>query len=144
MICGSLVGIAERAIEMVGYRRRFTQIMSATNFFPDMVTSLVRADIPIEGLSAYLLQAEKHQVVIMAFDNDVHVPEHSHEAQWGVVLDGRMDLTIEGQTQILKRGDSYYVPKGAKHSSVIFRGYKDITLFNQKDRYLPVCEPRIE
>ena len=37
----------------------------------------------------------------MEFGNDVEIPEHFHEAQWGVVL----------------------------------AGYKDVTLFNQRNKY---------
>jgi len=36
---------------------------------------------------------------------------------------------------VFKKGDSYFIPAGAKHSAKIKEGYKDITFFNQKDRY---------
>jgi hypothetical protein len=44
---------------------------------------------------------EKTSKYYMEFGNDVEIPEHSHDSQWGVVL----------------------------------AGYKDVTLFNQRDRY---------
>jgi quercetin dioxygenase-like cupin family protein len=71
----------------------------------------------------------------MSFDRDAEVPEHSHEAQWGVVLDGEIELTIEGRKHIFRRGDTYSIPKGVPHSAKIKRGYKDLTLFDQRDRY---------
>lgn len=111
--------------------------MSNTNkqLFPDCITSLPVADIPIEGFTAYLLQGENQQLIFMNFENDAEVPEHSHEAQWGAVLDGQTELTIGGEKQVLTKGDTYYVPKGVTHSAKIKKGYKDITFFNQKDRY---------
>jgi len=109
--------------------------MSDNVFFPDIITDLPEADLPFEGLRAYLLQCSNHQVVFMSFDRDVEVPEHVHEAQWGVVLDGEIELTIDGNTQILTKGNSYFIPKHVKHSAKIKAGYKDLTLFNQKDRY---------
>ena len=61
--------------------------------------------------------------------------DHSHNAQWGVVLDGQMELTINGQTKTLTKGDSYYIEKDVIHSAKIKKGYKDLTLFDQADRY---------
>ena len=67
-----------------------------SEIFPEPIRNLPQADIPIEGITSYLLQGENQQVVFMSFDKDVSVPEHSHEAQWGVVLDGESELTIGG------------------------------------------------
>lgn len=109
--------------------------MSKEKLFPEIITSLPEADIPIEGLHSYLFQGEKQQFVFMSFENDVEVPEHSHEAQWGVVLDGEIELTIDNRKCILANGDTYFIPKDVKHSARIRKGYKDLTLFNQRDRY---------
>jgi quercetin dioxygenase-like cupin family protein len=109
--------------------------MSEDSFFPDIITHLPQADIPIEGITSHLLQGENQQVVFMSFDKDVSVPEHFHEAQWGVVLDGESELTIAGKTHILKKGDTYHIPKDVPHSGKLKAGYKDITVFNQRDRY---------
>ena len=104
-------------------------------FFPLMVTRLPRADIPVPGLTSYLAQAGDQQFVFMSFDHDVDVAEHSHAAQWGVVLDGEMELHVAGQRLDLVRGDQYFIPEGAPHRASIRAGYKDLTLFDQGDRY---------
>jgi quercetin dioxygenase-like cupin family protein len=66
---------------------------------------------------------------------DVEIPEHSHEAHWGVVWDGEMELTINGKKQAYRKGDTYFIPKDIPHSARIKAGYRDLTVFNQKDRY---------
>ena len=71
----------------------------------------------------------------MEFDRDVEVPDHSHNAQWGVVLDSEIELTIAGQPKILRKGNSYFIDKDVKHSAKTKKGYKDLTLFDQADRY---------
>ena len=109
--------------------------MKNEDFFPEIIRDLPEADIPIEGLHSYLLKGEKQQVIFMSFDNDVEVPEHSHAAQWGVVLDGEIELTINGNENIFTKGDTYFIPKDVLHSANIKAGYRDLTLFNQKDRY---------
>jgi quercetin dioxygenase-like cupin family protein len=103
--------------------------------FPDPIVNLPEADVPIDGVRAYLSQSDGHQVIFMEFSKDVNVPEHSHEGQWAVVLAGRIDLTIGGEERTLGIGDQYFVPKGVKHSARIYAGYADVTFFNQNDRY---------
>jgi quercetin dioxygenase-like cupin family protein len=109
--------------------------MEVSNVFPDPIMRLPEADVPLDGVRAYLSQSESHQVVFMEFSKDVVVPEHSHESQWAVVLEGRIDIVIGGETRILGKGDQYFIPKGVKHSANIYAGYADVTFFNQKDRY---------
>lgn len=64
--------------------------------FPKPIVELPEADIPIKGIAAYLSQGEGHQIIFMEFIEDVDLAEHSHEAQWGIVLEGRIDLIIDG------------------------------------------------
>ncbi|MBA3015463.1 MAG: cupin domain-containing protein [Proteobacteria bacterium] len=104
-------------------------------FFPEIISKLPPADIPINGLSSHILQGSDQQILFMEFEYDIEIPEHSHEAQWGAVLSGEIELTIDGQTRNFKKGDTYFIPATTTHSAKIKAGYKDITLFNQKDRY---------
>jgi quercetin dioxygenase-like cupin family protein len=56
-------------------------------------------------------------------------------SQVGIVLEGKIDLIIEGIKNTYQKGDRYFIPNGVKHSAKIYPGYADITFFNQKDRY---------
>ncbi len=103
--------------------------------FPVIIDKHPEAEIPIEGLKSRLIQTKDQQFIFMEFEEDVVVPEHSHEAQWAVVLEGEIELTIDGNTNIFKKGDSYFIPKNAIHSAIIRKGYKDLTLFDQANRY---------
>lgn len=109
--------------------------MKSKNFFPPIISQHAKAKIPIDGIDSHLIHAGEQQFIFMEFKEDTEVGEHSHEAQWGVVLEGEMDLKINGELKKLKRGDSYYIPKYIIHSAKIKAGYKDLTLFNEKDRY---------
>lgn len=103
--------------------------------FPDPILKLPQADIPLEGIMAFLSQGENHQIIFMEFSNDVDLPEHSHAGQIGIVLEGRIDLIIGGVENTFQKGDMYYIPEGTEHSGKIYAGYADITFFDQKDRY---------
>jgi len=103
--------------------------------FPEPILNLPKADIPIRGVKAYLSQGENHQIIFMEFSEDVDLMEHDHESQWGIVLEGKIDLIIGGIERTYIEGDRYFIPKGVKHSGKIYSGYADMTFFNQKDRY---------
>ena len=105
--------------------------------FPEPVLNLPEADIPLKGVKAYLSQSDSHQIIFMEFNEDNEIGEHSHESQWGIVLEGRIDLTIEGVQRTYTKGDRYFIPKGVVHSAKIHAGYTDMTFFNEKDRYKP-------
>lgn len=103
--------------------------------FPEPILNLSEADIPLDGIKAYLSQGNDHQIIFMEFEKDVELPEHQHEAQWGIVLEGKIELTIDGKPGTYTKGDRYFIPAGVPHSGKIHAGYADMTFFNQKDRY---------
>lgn len=106
-----------------------------SNIFPEPILNLPEADIPLKGIQAYLSQSDGHQIIFMEFSEDVELPEHAHESQWGIVLEGKIELTIDGVKYTYQKGDRYFIPKDVKHSGKIYAGYADMTFFNQRDRY---------
>lgn len=103
--------------------------------FPEPIRSLPEVDIPLDGMIAHLSQSETHQILFMEFEKDVDLPEHTHAAQMGVVLEGKIELLIDGEKRCFTKGDRYYIPEGVKHSGKIYAGYADITFFNEPNRY---------
>ena len=105
------------------------------NVFPYPITQLPKADIPIEGLTAYLSQADTHQILYMQFEKTVELGEHEHADQSGFILEGKIDLTVDGELRTYTKGDRYHIPAGVRHSATLYAGYADITVFMQPDRY---------
>ena len=103
--------------------------------FPEAIENLPLADIPIKGLTAFLSQGENHQIIFMEFEKDVDLQEHQHESQYGIVLEGKIDLVIDGVKNTYTKGDRYYIRSGVNHSGKIYAGYADVTFFDEKDRY---------
>lgn len=106
-----------------------------TEVFPEPIRNLPEADIPLKGIKAYLSQSENHQIIFMEFGEDVELPEHSHAAQVGIVLEGKIDLEIGNEKRTYVKGDRYYIPEGVKHSGKIHAGYVDVTFFDEPSRY---------
>ncbi len=105
------------------------------DIFPDPIRQLPKANIPLDGVTAYLSQGNGHQIIFMEFARDINLPEHAHAGQWGVVLEGTIELCIGGIPLRYKKGDRYYIPEGVPHSGKISAGYADMTFFDQADRY---------
>ena len=103
--------------------------------FPEAIRKLPEADIPIQGLTAYLSQDKNHQIVFMYFSQDAEVSPHSHDAQWGIVLEGKIALTVEGKEQTYTKGDRFYIQERETHSAKIYAGYASMEFFADKDRY---------
>ena len=106
-----------------------------TKIFPEPIMKLPEADIPIDGVKAYLSQGDKYQIIFMEFEKDAVIPEHSHESQWEIVLEGKVDYWEEGVKFSYGKGDRFLVQKGKKHSAKVYAGYSSIVFFNQKERY---------
>ena len=105
------------------------------DFYPDEIQKLPEADVPFSGVRAWLLQSEHGQLVFFGFTRDVEVPAHQHGAQWGVVVDGEIVLTIADQTKTYRRGDSYFIPANTKHSALVKSGARVIDFFADPHRY---------
>ena len=105
------------------------------SIFPKPIASLPEVDIPFGGVKGYLSQGENDQVIFMEFSKDVDIPEHSHESQWEAVVNGKVDLTVGGIKKTYRKGDTFFIPQGVKHSGKVYAGYASIAFFNEKQRY---------
>ncbi len=105
--------------------------------FPDMITGLPEADIPFPGVRGWISQAPDHQVIFMDIDPIGLVAPHAHAAQWGVVVEGQMELTIGETTRVYAAGESYYVPAGVVHAARFLSRVRVIDVFGDPGRYEP-------
>ena len=103
--------------------------------FPGLIKQLPQADIPFKGIQGWISQGGDHQVVFMEIEPIGKVAEHSHGAQWGIVVEGEMKLTINGITNIYRKGDHYFIPEGMIHSAEFTEKTYVIDYFADRERY---------
>jgi hypothetical protein len=72
--------------------------------------------------------------LFMAADRDVVAPPHRHGAQWGVVLAGRMELTMGGKSETYGPGQTHYIPAGVEHEAVLYAGWRGLYIFDRMQR----------
>jgi len=58
------------------------------SIFSESITALPLANIPLDGATAYLSQADSHQILFMEFAEDVDLLSTAHGAQTGFVFEG--------------------------------------------------------
>ncbi len=105
--------------------------------FPELFRQLPQADVPFSGVDVRLLQGPAACAIFLEATEDMNVPEHRHGAQWGIVVEGEMRLTIGAETRSCRRGDSYVIPAGMPHAAVLTRGTRVIDVFDDPNRYRP-------
>lgn len=100
------------------------------------ITELPEAEIPFKGMRAWILQGEAHQLVFFQMETNAKAPQHSHGySQWGMVIEGTMELTIEGTSRTCRKGDEYLIPAGAKHEARFLTRCRVVDLFSERTRY---------
>ena len=105
--------------------------------FPDIIAKLPEADVAFTGAEVRLLRGPTASAIFVEALKDMEVPSHTHAAQWGIVVDGEMRLTIGGRTGTYRRGDEYLIPAGTPHAATLRAGTRVIDFFDDKDRYRP-------
>jgi len=74
-----------------------------------------------EGVSFRPVFGENLLLNFVTFGPERGFPEHAHpEEQFGLVLEGEMELTIAGQTRLLGKGDIYVIPPNVPHDGRTF------------------------
>ena len=103
--------------------------------FPEFIDQLPQIDLDLPGVTGRLLQAKDHQVAFFRFDQETVVPDHSHGAQWEVVIAGEVVLRTGGEEHNYQAGDSFFIAAGQVHGAIVRAGFQSVAFFVQADRY---------
>ncbi|MHA1948981.1 MAG: cupin domain-containing protein [Candidatus Thorarchaeota archaeon] len=104
-------------------------------FYTDIVKKLPKVKVPLPGVQGWVLQGPDFQVVFFEIEKDAGVPPHKHEAQFGMMLDGKGSITIGGKTIELNPGISYYIPVGTMHEASFNTLARVMDIFMESNRY---------
>ncbi len=103
--------------------------------FPAWIGDLPEVDTPFEGLEGRLLSGPHGQTVFFLATRDLDVTPHSHGAQYGVVVNGRVELRVGGENRVLGPGDAYEIAAGEEHAARVEAGTALVEVFQEPDRY---------
>lgn len=87
------------------------------------------------GIQSAMEHSEQSTFGCVTLEAGVIAPLHSHpHEQWTYVLEGEMEFTLEGETQLLLPGMGALIPSNAVH------GAKAVTACKVIDVFTPVRE----
>lgn len=69
------------------------------------------------GVTITTAWGDEIMLSFVQFDRaDALVPDHQHpHEQMGMGLEGEFELTIDGESRIIRKGDSYWIPGNIPH-----------------------------
>ncbi len=102
---------------------------------PEMITKLPEIVMPNDSIKGYLIQGESNQSIFFIVKAGAYLPEHSHAAQWGVVLEGEFEIAFGGDKKVFKKGDTYFVPEGVLHSGKYITDVISFDVFDDKNKF---------
>ena len=70
-----------------------------------------------EGVTTNLAWGEKLMLSFVKLNPNTIVPPHRHpHEQMALVLSGKLEVTIAGESRLLEEGDAFLVPSDVEHS----------------------------
>ncbi|MEM1428194.1 MAG: cupin domain-containing protein [Pseudomonadota bacterium] len=90
---------------------------------------------PESKVETRAMRTEHGLAVFFKIKEDVELPPHAHGAQWGTVIEGQVELTIDGRATVYGPGDTYDIPAGTVHAVRVPGGSLLLDVFEEPDRY---------
>ncbi|WP_299851744.1 cupin domain-containing protein [uncultured Roseovarius sp.] len=105
--------------------------------YPNFIKEFPSIDVPFpeDVVQTAVIKSDCGMVAFFTFLKDMELPVHSHGAQWGTVVEGKIEFTIGEETRVYRAGDSYSIPAGVEHGAMITAGTRVIDVFEEADRY---------
>lgn len=85
----------------------------------------------VKGYHGRMVHGQRVTLAFWHIDPDHPLPEHSHEHEQVVVVqEGRLQLTVDGQSHVLEPGQVYVIPPHVPHSAVALTPCRVLDVFS--------------
>lgn len=108
--------------------------------WPDWIHQLPTVDTPFSG-SGKLLACEHGQVVLWSFPAGARVPVHAHGPQLGLVVTGRVSLTLDDRPHVIDAGGHFTIGDQVPHSATVDPGTLVVEIFADPNRHTATTTP---
>ena len=94
--------------------------------FHNIIKKIPSRDYGIDGLEVHVDHTSTGTVYFVSAEKEVAFPEHSHAAQWTIVVTGSCTFNANGETKVYNAGETYFIPAGLKHQITLHAGYSEV------------------
>ncbi len=94
--------------------------------FHEIIKKIPTRDYQIDGLEVHVDHTTTGTVYFVSAEKEVAFPEHSHAAQWTIVVTGSCTFTANGESKTYNAGETYFIPAGLKHQITLHAGYSEV------------------
>ncbi|MEK6220819.1 MAG: cupin domain-containing protein [Chloroflexota bacterium] len=108
-----------------------------TEIFPNAIRNLPHAQHNFPKTDVFLSQSDSHQILFLQSQEDYVIEEHRNQAEWCIVLEGKIEITMQGNTQGFEKGECYFVPADISHWANVYAGFVGIVFFDDPKRFQP-------
>ena len=106
--------------------------------FPESVRRLPRTSLA--GADVYVHDNPTSQILFIEVPGDrpaVLVPTHTHDVEWGIVVEGEIEMTIGGRVERHVAGMVHLIPAQVPHSFRFRPGTSSVHYFVERRVSLP-------
>lgn len=106
--------------------------------FPPSVHQLPRTSLA--GIDVYVHDDGRTQVLFMELPDgrpEAVVATHTHDVEWGVVVEGEIVMTIDGREERHRAGTTHLIPAEIPHSFRFLPGTSSVHYFVERRVALP-------
>ena len=96
------------------------------SIFPEVIGKIPTRDYGIDGLHVHVDHTPRGTVYFVSADKETPFPEHSHAEQWTIVVSGACRVTMNGETRVYRKGDTYRLPANVPHQITLGAGYAEV------------------
>ncbi len=107
--------------------------------FPEFLDKLARFEFPEEDGWARSL-SDGGQMLLFTEPNGGSSDDLSEGAEWGLILEGQCDITVDGVTTSYRAGESYLIPGGVPNHKVNHAGLIAIDVFEKPDQFTDLVD----
>lgn len=110
--------------------------------FPESVHRLPRGSLA--GAAVFVHDDGHSQVLFIEVPDsgpEVVVPTHTHDVEWGIVVEGRIDMTFPVRVESHSAGATHWIPANVPHSFRFAPGTSSIHYFVERRVIPPGLDP---
>lgn len=106
--------------------------------FPEGIRRLPKTELA--GADVYVHDDGTSQILFIEVPRDrpaAVVPNHTHDVEWGFVVEGEIEMTLGGRVERHAAGSTHLIPKDLPHSFRFAPGTSSVHYFVERRVRLP-------